>query len=397
MNIDYLDLILSVCFTMRKMRTITIQEGERNFALRPQLHIMIISPFGTFKSSMTRQLELMFEKSVFKIDDFTKAAMEGSINKDGEYVPSLIIHLGGKVMIIDEWNNVDFFGQGSLLGLLENQRVSRSIGFKVKIPFKYKCRFGWIQVVDNKIEGEMNFSCIAHAMEYPVHGQKDKALLSRFTPLFIEPTLEYIKKNTRGEFKLSARDCSQNIDSVTISHKAYLEFHDAYFDYVAEHKLIPLDTDDYGYLSRIMSDILRMGIYNYLAHNVVSGTSLTIDDSSVFKEMFIYIHTLMLQFNNPKTTDKLDQYLEMMRKSPGQNKEFYYRALGISRRTLYEYDKKLGRPPEVEFDEKGNIVTKEDKKRVETGEGSPVNVDTQLFECPGEREGLHDNDASREL
>jgi len=343
MNIDYLDMIFSTCFTLRKMKQITIQEENKNFSLRPQLHILIISPFGTFKSSITKGLEQERSKELVLIDDFSRPGIEGSIGKDGDYIPPLLINLGGKVLVIDEWNSVDYYGQRSLLGLLENQRVNRSIGFKVKTPFKYKSKFGYYNIIENRIQGAMLFSCIAYAMDYPIkeNSQKDKALLSRFTPLFIEPNLEYMKSHTRGEFDLNLKDYSQNVNEVVIEKECYLEFHTLYFDYLEAKELLPHDTCDYGFISRVMSDILRLGVYNYLSKNPTEETKVVIKDLVYFKEMFIYASTLLNQFMNPKTKGKFDQYRTLLKKEPNKPKEYYYKVLGVSRQTLHEYDTKI--------------------------------------------------------
>jgi len=344
MNIDYLDLVFSTCFSLRKMKKIIIQElADKEFMLRPQLHILLVSPFGTFKSSITKKLEKQYSNTIYPIDDFTKPGLEGSIAKDGDYVPPLLTRLGGKLLIIDEWNNVDFFGQRALLGLLENQRVSRTIGFKVKTPYKHKNKYGYFIIKDNRIFGTMLFSCIAYAMEYPVRegSQKDKALLSRFTPLFIQPNLTYMRAHTRGEFDINISDYSGNIEEVIIEKKTYLEFHNQYYNYVQAKSLVPIDSDDFGYLSRVMSDIIRFGVFNYLSKNNTTDKKIVIKEASYFKEMFIYIHTLLQQYIHPKTKGKIWQYKQLLKKYPNKKKEFYYKTLGVSRQTLYEYDQKL--------------------------------------------------------
>ena len=329
------------------MKKITIQEtNQKEFQLRPQLHILLVSPFGTFKSSITKKLEKEHPYKIHPADDFSRPGLEGSITRDGDYVPPLITQLGGKILIIDEWNNVDFFGQRALLGLLENQRVSRTIGFKVKTPYKYRGKYGYFIIKENRITGSMLFSCIAYAMEYPVRegSQRDKALLSRFTPLFVQPNLTYMKAQTRGEFEINISDQSGEVEEVIIEKEAYLDFHEQYYNYIQLKDLIPLDSDDYGFLSRTMSDIIRFGVYNYLEKNPEEkkNKKIIIKNAFYFREMFIYIHTLLQQYTHPKTKGKLWQYKQLLRKYPNKKKEFYYKTLGVSRQTLYEYDQKLG-------------------------------------------------------
>ena len=343
MNIEYLDLILSTSMTLRKMKQIVLEQKKSNYNMRPQMHIIIVSPFGTFKSSITKMLEKRFKKFVYPIDDFTKASIEGSIGKDGEYVPSLMIHLGGKLLIIDEFNNLDLYAQKALLGILENQRVSRVLGFKVRRPYKFKNKFGYFKIEDNIIQGGMFFSCIAYAMNYPIYNnsQEAKALLSRYSPLFIEPTLQFMSSNTKGEFDITINDYSYNIDSVIIKKECYAQFHKLYYDFIKKNYLVPDDTDDYGFISRILSDILRLGIYNYLSKNKIDKKVVEIYDYKYFEEMFPYIHTLIQQYMNPTTKNKYFQYKKLLKSNPNESKKFFYTKLGISRQTLYEYDKKM--------------------------------------------------------
>jgi hypothetical protein len=343
MNIDYLDLILSASMTLRKMKSIVLEQKNGPYNMRPQMHILIVSPFGTFKSSITKMLEIKFNKNIYPIDDFTKASIEGSIGKDGDYVPSLIIHLGGKILVVDEFNNIDFYAQKALLGVLENQRVNRVLGFKVRSQFKFRNKYGYFKVKDNVIQGGMFFSCIAYAMNYPIYNnsQEAKALLSRFCPLFIEPTVKFMSANTKGEFEINIKDYSKNVESVVIKMDCYLKFHKLYYEFFEKNELYPSDTDDYGFISRILSDVLRLGIFNYLSKNNFTGKELIIDDETYFVEMFPYIHTLIQQYMNPSTKNKFMQYRKMLRKFPNRDKKFYYTKLGISRQTLWEYDKRL--------------------------------------------------------
>jgi len=345
MNIEYLDLVLSTTMTLRKVKSILLKEKKGEYNLRPQMHILIVSPFGTFKSSITKKMEKLFPKDVYPIDNFTRPSIEGSIGRDGEYIPSLIVRLGGKLMIIDEWNSVDYSAQIALLGILENQRINRTLGFKVRRPFKFKNKYGYFKISENLITGGMFFSCLAYAMHYPLYSnsQESKALLSRYCPLFMQPTMQFMEANTSGSFEMNVNDCSQKVDNVIISKECYEKFHDLYYDFVKTNKLIPFDTDDYGFISRILSDIVRFGVYNYLSKNETDDKNILIEKHTYFTEMFIYIRTLMQQYMNPNTKSKFAQYQKLLRDNPGKKKDFYYNTLGISRQTLWEYDQKIGK------------------------------------------------------
>ena len=347
MNIQYLDVIFSTAFSLRKLKTIVLKQS-RDYYMRPQMHILLVSPFGTTKSSITKRLKQTYtDKDIWLIDDFTKASVEGSIGKDGDYVPPIVIHLGGKIMIIDEWNNVDQYGQQALLSVLENQSWKRSLGFKNKNPYVYTDSQGYgnISINQNIIEGKMCFGCIAFAMEYPVYdnSQKAKALLSRFSPLFFEPTKDFMELATKGEFNINVDDYGNKITDVIIPKPVYMRFHKEYYKYINKNNLYPDNTDDYGFISRIMSDIIRIGVFNYMRYKgkKIRGNVLKIDNIRCFTDAFDYITTIRNNFLNPKTKGKIQMYKDLLQKHPDENKDYYAKVLGVSRQTIWEYDRKL--------------------------------------------------------
>jgi len=190
-TLSSLEQFISTCITLRKVRSLKIEQPETIFSMRPQSHVMLVSPFGTMKSSLLSKLREIQGKQMEIVTNFTKAAVTGTISKQQEYVPSILFDLGGKTVGIDEWNTVSDDGQESLLSLLENQELTRGLGFKMRDIWKKSNRYASVLVKDNKISAKVHFSCIACAMAYPIpHGkvekQKSKAILSRFLPIFVD-------------------------------------------------------------------------------------------------------------------------------------------------------------------------------------------------------------------
>ena len=187
---------------------------------------------------------------------------------------------------------------------------------------------------------------MACAMEYPIYesSQKAKALLSRFSPLFIEPNSDLIKAITKGEFKVLANDCSQpQVENIKIPKEVFMEFHKKFYEYIDENDLYPIDTDDIGFISRTMSEIIRYGVWNYMKQNKNRRFSkeATIRSVKYFEEMFKHIYTILLQFTNPKTKDKIYQYKELKKKYPDLTKEQYADKMGVTKQTIYNYEKKI--------------------------------------------------------
>ena len=344
MKIEYLDVIFSTCFSLRKIRSVTIMQNPDNYSMRPQMHIILVAPFGSGKSSFMKKIGKKFGNDMFFIDDFTKPSLEGSIDKTTkEYVPSVLVNCGGKVMVIDEWNNVDAFGQNALLSLLENQSVLRSIGFKVSKPYKLANEYMDFQVNENIIKARINFSCVACAMEYPIYEnfQKSKALLSRFSPYFIELDDELLQTITSGQFEINVNDCSFKVEEIVIDRKCHFDFQKKYWEYLKSNKLIPGNANDKGFCTRTMSDITRLGIYNYLRKNKPKSKKITISSSKYFIEMLKYSDMFLRQYVNPKTKGKITEYERLLKMHPNEEIKFYADKLGVSERTVMRYNEEL--------------------------------------------------------
>ena len=175
LNLSHIENFISTCVTMRKIKKIIVHQPNNIWHPRPQSHVLIISPFGTFKSSILSNLRDMNPKDFGIIDDFTKPAVQGSLSKNGEYIPTVLIRFAGKTMGIDEWNSIDEWGQKALLSLLENQEITRALGFKINTPWSKNTKYAKINVVGNVINAKIQFSCIACAMVYPpVSGKLQK-------------------------------------------------------------------------------------------------------------------------------------------------------------------------------------------------------------------------------
>ena len=340
MNIDYLDKNITACLTLRKLKGIKIIESEgKEHILRAQLHPLIVAPFGMGKSSISKILSVGLGEDLFIIDNFTKASIEGTINKEGEYVPSVLVNVRGKIFFIDEWNSLDSFAQSSMLSVLENQRINRSLGIMVKKPYHTprdkQSKYGTFEASGNLIKGEVRFGCIACAMAYPIYhddivtSQKQKAILSRFSPLFIQPDLELCKSITSGKLEILYEDYSSKAkyDMYTITNYVHNMLHKEYFDYIDINNLMPKESDDFGYVNRALSEIIRYGVVEHIKR----GGDVTIEDISVFTCNFPYIRTILLQYLNPQTKGTYHRIMELYKEHPEMSFNELAQALGISK------------------------------------------------------------------
>lgn len=366
MNIDYLDKNITACLTLRKLKGIKIMEdGGKVHMLRAQLHPLIVAPFGMGKSSISKILSVGLGKDLFIIDNFTKASIEGTISKEGEYVPSVLVNVRGKIFFIDEWNSLDSFAQNSMLSVLENQRINRSLGITIKRPYHTplkdkQSKYGTFKASGNLIEGEVRFGCIACAMAYPIYyedivtSQKQKAILSRFSPLFIQPDLELCKAVTSGQLEILYEDYSSKAkhDIYVITNYVHNKLHTEYFNFVNVNKLMPEDSDEFGYVNRALSEIIRYGVVEHIKR----GGGITIDDISVFTCNFSYIRTILLQYLNPKTKGGYYRIKELHKEHPEMSFSELAQALGMSKsRVQRALDKNKIEKVELGKDEIENV------------------------------------------
>jgi len=350
-NIDFLDKIMSSAFSLRKMQQIILeQKNNKIYSLRPQVHVLVISPYGTGKSSITKSLVTRFPKDVFRVDDLTKSALYGSISKNNDYIPSILTQCAGKLMIIDEWNNIRNEAYAGMLSVLENQFLAKTLGFKVKLPFKYHNDYINYKIKSNYIEGTFIFGCIAYAMEFPrvftpaakVDFQKTYALLSRFSPIFIDPDHEYMTSIREGDFDININDVSYKVEKVTVTKNCYLEFSSLFDNYITENNLIPQYSRDFGIINRVSSELIRYGIHSFLEtlekDNKVK--EIIIDDSKYFTDNFDFVSTL---FNNMKNTtayaySRYPQFKDLISKEGDTlDDPTLARKLGVSKRTIRRF------------------------------------------------------------
>lgn len=284
----YLEYLVSASNALRKVKCIKIfqnfthtdmqklgkigvffNNGLSNIWLpRPQLHIMLVTPFGTRKTTFLGEIERINPKEYKTISDFTPPGFQGTINDRGMFVPGSITTLGGKTLLIDEFSELPFRSKDMLLKTLENQRFQRSLGYKLNTKVNLNKKFCKIKSEGNTIFGNVQFSCIAATMYWAKRNTpKENALLSRFFPIFLEPTMEEVVAMGAGVLNSSKISYfSPEIPEVRVTEDAYREY---YFQAAAmalhvNDKRFRLPKGKYGMFPRVNSDIVRLAVANYI-------------------------------------------------------------------------------------------------------------------------------------
>ena len=337
---ELLNKQFNTVLALRKLNFFEIEQGKDTASIRPQMHLLLVKPFGTVKSSYTDELEgLLYDDLVIR-DELTKPAILGTIGKDGKYVPGLPGIIGGKVLVIDEFNNLNEFGLKALLGILENQKINRELGFSVKKPQFVEDDWTSLSVAGGHISGTINFSCIAFSMFYPKpktnsffeeNPQQLLGLKSRFSPNFQEPEHEDIIDSLRGKKPFHLEDVGKTkVRRIMIEDEPYTAYIDEFSkitkkfsdgpDPLLEKKLI-------GFISRVSSDLLRFSAYDYLkiyketGKNVYhDGLILKIKQPEIMIENAkIWAEPLIKQYLHEELAGNYNAYLNLLRTDPDED------------------------------------------------------------------------------
>jgi len=349
---------LNTVIALRKLTSFEVEQGGGVFSMRPQMHLLIVKPFGTIKSSFAQKFRPVLEDDLVIRDELTKPAMLGTISKDKTYVPGLPGEIGGKVLLIDEFNNLDAFGQRALLGLLENQRIGRQLGFAVPEPARIQPN-EWtdLHVKEGSIEGRVNFSCITFAMFYPKPKQNSfiednpqnlLGLKSRFCPNFNCPEHDELFDMLSGEpcFELEV-DSNTAVRKVVVAKEPYIKYVEWFRDFSkafseeGSTKKI-LGPQQIGFLSRILSDILRFSAHEALSNLNSDELVLHLNDPKLLiKQGKDWAEQLLRQYIYDEGAGTFEQFVELANRQPGKTKGFYASKLNKSPRQIQRWKRRL--------------------------------------------------------
>lgn len=345
---------INTVLALRKIKYFELQKPQnpkKSTIVRPQMHLLLVKPFGTLKSAATQQIRDCLGDDLITIDEFSKASVLGTITKDKKYVAGLPGRMGGKVIVVDEFNNIGEFGQKALLSILENQRIDRELGFAVKEPVTINPNeWTYLEVDEGHIHGELNFSCIAYAMYYPKLKQNNifednpqalLALKSRFTPNFNCPEHDELMDLLGGESAFEIHDYGKGpARHIHMSGDTVTEYVEYYRE--ATRKLSErLDNKQKGFLTRINMDLLRFSAYDIMKE---SGRTkmINLDDLGVLKRnVEDWSEILLDQYLYEEDVGTFEQYKELVHRNPGQVNEWYARRLNKSIRQIQRWKKNL--------------------------------------------------------
>jgi hypothetical protein len=210
--------VINVSINLRKVKKVTIIEHNQIHNPRPQAHVLLILGFGSFKSELLKLIIKVINGDIIIMDDVSMPALLGTISRNNQYIEGAINKSGGKILAIDEWDNLSWNAKQALLSPLENQTISRGLGFGVKEELRFNNNpFIDITVKDGSINGKIQFTCIANSMDFSFKSKWQYALGSRFRIIKQELTKEDMKQIVKGLLEFKFIDRNQIVENVTVN------------------------------------------------------------------------------------------------------------------------------------------------------------------------------------
>jgi len=321
---------LNNSINLRKVKKIIIKEKYGTHSPRPQQHLMLVAPFGTFKSTVINLLENLLNNDLVIADDATKASLLGTITRDRQYVEGVLSTCGGKILAIDEWDSLNYDATQCLLSPLENMRINRNLGFSVKELTEINNDFTNMRIEKGMISGKVQFTCISMSMGYPTKGKAQLALNSRFRLIKIPIDEIEIKKIIKGLVKFKFIDRNQVVESVTVEEKCWSNYIDYVYDEIEATGSFP-PNQLLGYVNRSIIDGLRDSISkliiddpkpNYIIDN---SDALTESTDNIIEQLNMYTQDI----------PAIVKLRELVNRFPNEQARFFMTKLNISQTHYY--------------------------------------------------------------
>jgi len=223
--------------------------------LRSQLNVLILAPYGSGKTTLTTQIEK--EGLGVRITRYTMASILGTITKSGKIRPPAIIKGAGKLIMIDEFQNIRAELRDELLTLMEEQLAERELAFEVERPVVKEGEFWRIEARGGSLRTRVRASYMITTMHLNLSRIQDMALLSRCFPVAIGFDLDDAEALIRGEIQYDFSDVKDSLDlfrnkQMHISEKESMKIFEVVREMVEKYGL------EAGHAMRMWGDMVRI-------------------------------------------------------------------------------------------------------------------------------------------
>ncbi|MEM4483767.1 MAG: hypothetical protein QXS19_07610, partial [Candidatus Methanomethylicia archaeon] len=156
------DIIKYSVISSRAGRIIT----EDGYSTRLQLNVLIVSPFGSGKSTLFYYLEKA--ELGYVLNDYSLAGLIGTIKPNGLVIHGFVTKCAGSVMMIDEFQKFDKSSRDALLNIMESHKFTRTLGYIVSTQVKDYGKYYEVIAEKNFLTVKAKLSYIIGSMYFKI-------------------------------------------------------------------------------------------------------------------------------------------------------------------------------------------------------------------------------------
>ena len=247
-----LENLVKIAIMSAPTRSIITHTGMR---LRSQLNILILAPYGSGKTTLTRQIEK--EGLGVRITRYTYASIIGTITKSGEIREPAVVKGAGKLIMIDEFQNIRAELRDELLTLMEEQLAERELAFTVQRPIERRGKYYEMTAEGGSLRTRVRASYMITTMDLKFRRTQDLALLSRAFPIALGFNLEDAEALIRGDIVYDFSDVKEHLflfdnKEMRISEEESMRIFDMLKELAEKYKI------EAGHVMRMWGDMVRI-------------------------------------------------------------------------------------------------------------------------------------------
>ena len=297
-NSNYEEFIVNACASSCKFGYITLQEGDKVELIRGNIHVMLIKPFGTGKT------RTIFDIDGIEIEDASTTTMPGligTIHEDGTAVIGSVFKAAGKLLRIDEAQDISRRVKQALGSILEKpNRVTRVLGrplsrpcLEGELPKDNPDTYAYITGSETTFTIMSRFSCICSSTTYQNNTQVDMAWNSRFIPIKTMVDSRYAFKLTRGELGYPINPVNFESGFYFAEYIKFNRYMEEWFNNSRWFEILVTRPDEIGYATRAVGDFVRLGAY---MASLRRDSNITFDDCvhvlETYGDIYFYQHLI---------------------------------------------------------------------------------------------------------
>jgi hypothetical protein len=256
-HIKNISLLVSLVLASAKIKSITIQEKEKEYNIRPQIHLLLRANTGSLKSTVLNEVYKLLRnngfQNVVKLDEITRPGLVGTIDRMMQYVYGAAWMYRNGIILFDEFRfkrkAEDWI---AFLKLLEDQEYGRKIGSLSMDKEEYDGDL-YLIIKSGEIRLKTRFAAIVATMKRFETASSDyfKAFINRCIPYEYNFTIQEIKEIIRGGNLLKLKEFNVE-ESIYIDRNKYYKI----LDFVEEN--IPKDIVGQENFARAVNEIVRV-------------------------------------------------------------------------------------------------------------------------------------------